>query len=121
LDEFKKAPKPRKMHPVVEGGITNREADVARWAVEGLSNREIARKLRLAEHTVKNYLSKIFDKLGVSNRVELTLSSLRQEQAAQKEAVMPIALGIARPGAPTNVVTRVIEADIRPGTTSLAL
>ena len=121
LDEFKKAPKPRKMDLVVEGGITNREADVARWAVEGLSNREIARKLRLAEHTVKNYLSKIFDKLGVSNRVELTLSSLRQEQAAQKEAVMPIALGIARPGAPTNVVTREIEADIRPGTTSLAL
>jgi DNA-binding NarL/FixJ family response regulator len=37
---------------------------------------EIAGKLGLAEHTVKNYLFKIFDKLGVSNRVELVLSAL---------------------------------------------
>jgi TPR repeat protein len=36
-----------------------------------LSNREIAGQLKLSEHTVKNYLFRIFDKLGVSNRAEL--------------------------------------------------
>jgi two-component system nitrate/nitrite response regulator NarL len=103
LEEFKKVPKPRKMDPLVEGRLTKREADVARWAVEGLSNREIAQKLSLAEHTVKNYLFKIFDKLGVSNRVELTLSCLRQEQAAQKEAVVHLPLGITQFSAPNNM------------------
>jgi two-component system, NarL family, nitrate/nitrite response regulator NarL len=106
LDEFKKAPKPRKMDPLVELRLTKREADVARWAVEGLSNREIARKLGLAEHTVKNYLFKIFDKLGVSNRVELVLSCLRQEEAAQKEAVVHLALGITQFAAPNKTATR---------------
>ena len=82
--------------------MTKREADVARWAVEGLSNREIARKLGLVEHTVKNYLSRIFDKLGVSNRVELTLSCLRHEEAAHEEGVVHLSLGTAQLGSPTD-------------------
>jgi hypothetical protein len=40
---------------------------------EGLGNREIAKILDLSEHTIKNYLFHIFDKLGISNRVELVL------------------------------------------------
>jgi DNA-binding NarL/FixJ family response regulator len=40
---------------------------------EGLQNREIAKELKLSEHTIKNYLFHIFDKLGVSSRVELVL------------------------------------------------
>ncbi|HMK22353.1 MAG TPA: LuxR C-terminal-related transcriptional regulator [Terriglobales bacterium] len=40
---------------------------------EGLSNRDIARELGLSEHTVKKYLFRIFDKLGISTRVELVL------------------------------------------------
>jgi predicted transcriptional regulator len=38
-----------------------------------MTNREIATHLGLSGHTVKNYLFKIFDKLGISNRVELAL------------------------------------------------
>jgi DNA-binding NarL/FixJ family response regulator len=87
LDEFTRVPKPLKMDPAVERRMTKREADVARFAAEGLSNREIGRKLGLTEHTVKNYLFRIFEKLGVSNRVELVLSCLRHEQAAQEEPV----------------------------------
>jgi DNA-binding NarL/FixJ family response regulator len=87
LDEFTRVPKPLKMDPAVERRMTKREADVARFAAEGLSNREIGRKRGLTEHTVKNYLFRIFEKLGVSNRVELVLSCLRQEQAAQEEPV----------------------------------
>jgi hypothetical protein len=41
-----------------------------------LSNRDIARQLNLSEHTVKNYVFHIFDKPGVSNRVELVLYAL---------------------------------------------
>jgi two-component system nitrate/nitrite response regulator NarL len=94
LDEFRRDPKPLKMDPAVERRMTKREGDVARLAVEGLSNREIAFKLGLTEHTVKNYLFRIFDKLGVSNRVELVLSCLRQEQAAHEETVVSLALHI---------------------------
>jgi hypothetical protein len=43
---------------------------------EGLTNREIAHRLKLTEHTVKNYLFRIFDKLGVSSRVEVVLYAL---------------------------------------------
>jgi two-component system nitrate/nitrite response regulator NarL len=88
LDEFTRAPKQRKVDPTVENRMTKREADVVRLAVEGLSNREIARELGLTEHTVKNYLFRVFDKLGVSNRVELVLSCLRQEEAAREEAAV---------------------------------
>ena len=51
--------------------LTRRESTVAELAVQGLSNRQIAQQLGLSEHTVKNYLFRIFDKLKVANRIEL--------------------------------------------------
>jgi DNA-binding NarL/FixJ family response regulator len=53
--------------------LSKRERDVVQCVSEGLSNREIAHRLTLTEHTVKNYLFRIFDKLGVSSRVEVVL------------------------------------------------
>ncbi|MFZ0738895.1 MAG: response regulator transcription factor [Candidatus Acidiferrales bacterium] len=53
--------------------LSRREEEVMRLVAEGLGNREIAELLNLSEHTVKNYLFHIFDKLGISNRVELVL------------------------------------------------
>jgi DNA-binding NarL/FixJ family response regulator len=53
--------------------LTRREESVVRLVVQGRPNREIATELKLSEHTIKNYLFRIFDKLGVSNRVELAL------------------------------------------------
>jgi DNA-binding NarL/FixJ family response regulator len=53
--------------------LTPREKSVIRLVMLGMVNREIANDLHLSEHTVKNYLFRIFDKLGVSNRVELAL------------------------------------------------
>ena len=55
------------------GLLSRREQEVVRCVAEGLSNREIAQRLGLTEHTVKNYLFRIFDKLGVSKRVEVVL------------------------------------------------
>jgi len=57
--------------------LSKREQDVVRCVAEGMSNREIASRLRLTEHTVKNYLFRIFDKLGVSSRVEVVLYAFR--------------------------------------------
>ena len=51
--------------------LSKRELDVIRGVAEGRTNREIATHLKLSEHTVKNYLFHVFEKLGVSNRTEL--------------------------------------------------
>jgi DNA-binding NarL/FixJ family response regulator len=53
--------------------LTRREEEVVSLLADGLQNREIARELNLSEHTIKNYLFHIFDKLGVSSRVEVVL------------------------------------------------
>jgi hypothetical protein len=45
---------------------------------DGLSNREIAQEMRLSENTVKNYVYRIFNKLGVSNRVEVVMYAASQ-------------------------------------------
>lgn len=51
--------------------LSPRELQVAEHAAQGESNKQIAERLRLSEHTVKNYLLHVFEKLGVSNRFEL--------------------------------------------------
>lgn len=55
--------------------LSRREREVADLVAEGLSNHEISKHLGLSEHTVKNYLFHIFEKLGMSSRVELVLYS----------------------------------------------
>jgi DNA-binding NarL/FixJ family response regulator len=59
--------------------LTKQEKGVVRLVAEGLKNREIARQLNLSENTVRNYMFRIFDKLGTSNRVELELYAVRQQ------------------------------------------
>jgi two-component system nitrate/nitrite response regulator NarL len=61
--------------------LSKREQDVVRCVADGLSNREIARRLNLTEHTVKNYLFRVFDKLEVSSRVEVVLYAFRLAQS----------------------------------------
>ena len=53
--------------------LTRREEDVVRLVADGLKNREIAQRLKVKEHSIRNYIYRIFEKLGVSNRIELTL------------------------------------------------
>jgi DNA-binding NarL/FixJ family response regulator len=59
--------------------LTPREAEVVQLLTDGLSTREISQKLSLSEHTIRNYLSAIYDKLGVSSRVELALYAVHRE------------------------------------------
>ena len=53
--------------------LTRREEEVVRLVADGMKNVEIAHALDVAEHSIRNYLCRIFDKLGVSSRVELIL------------------------------------------------
>jgi DNA-binding NarL/FixJ family response regulator len=57
-------------------GLTRREVEVVRLIVDGCSNRDIASRFGLSEETVKRHLSNIFDKVGVSTRLELALFAL---------------------------------------------
>src|SRR5271157_4039036 len=63
--------------------LSKREMEIVRGVAQGLTNREIAQRLRLSPHTIKNWLFRIFDKLGVSNRVELLLMTMSQDRHAQ--------------------------------------
>src|SRR5437868_189841 len=56
--------------------LSKREMEVVRCLAEGLTNREIAERLGLSPHTVKNYLFRVFEKTGVSNRLELLFMTL---------------------------------------------
>ena len=56
--------------------LSKREEEVVALVADGLTNRQISEQLKLSEHTVKNYLFKVFEKLGISTRVELVLYAL---------------------------------------------
>ena len=60
--------------------LSGRELEVVQLAVKGYINREIADRMKLSEHTVKNYMFRAFDKLGVSNRVEMLFYVLSQSR-----------------------------------------
>jgi DNA-binding NarL/FixJ family response regulator len=67
--------------------LSKQEAKIVRLVADGRTNREIASHLELSEHTVKNYLFKIFDKLGISNRVELVLYAMSQADQSNAEVL----------------------------------
>jgi DNA-binding NarL/FixJ family response regulator len=71
LEAFKCIPAPNVLFANEGPELTVRELQVVQCASKGMTNKAIASELRLSEHTVKNYLFRAFDKLGVSNRVEL--------------------------------------------------
>jgi len=63
-------------------GLTHREVEVIALVTEGCSNREIASRMNITEDTVKRHLTNIFDKVGMSTRLELALFSLKNNLAA---------------------------------------
>jgi DNA-binding NarL/FixJ family response regulator len=56
--------------------LTPRERQVVAAVLDGLTNKDIARRFTLSEDTIKHHLSSIFDKVGVSNRLELALAAI---------------------------------------------
>lgn len=71
LEAFKSIPAPNVLSACDSPVLTMRELQVVQFAAKGKTNKTIASELRLSEHTVKNYLFRAFEKLGVSSRVEL--------------------------------------------------
>lgn len=71
--------------------LSKREEQVLHFLADGMSNRELAAALKLSEHTVKNHLFRIFDKLGVSNRMEAVLYAISQREQRNAGGLLPIA------------------------------
>src|ERR1035437_8735438 len=65
--------------------LTKRQSQVVHWISEGLPNREISLKLGISEHTVSNYLFRIFNKLGVSNRLDLARYAIKQRHDSESQ------------------------------------
>ncbi len=66
--------------------LTSREEEILHFFAEGLSNRDIATTLNLSEHTIKNHLFHIFDRLGVSSRMEAVVYSFNHGEVPKRPA-----------------------------------
>ncbi len=73
LDAVKSIPAPNLLAPMKSLPLSARELQTVLCAATGKTNKSIATELGLSEHTVKNYMFRAFEKLGVSSRVELLL------------------------------------------------
>jgi two-component system, NarL family, response regulator LiaR len=72
LQEMRSVPAPKLAHP-----LTEREFDVLRLLVEGLSNNEIASRLYISPNTVKSHMRGLMSKLAVSDRVQVAVKALK--------------------------------------------
>jgi DNA-binding NarL/FixJ family response regulator len=73
--------------------LTKREQQVLHLLAEGLSNQQLAAELKLSEHTVKNHLFRIYDKLGVSSRTEAVLYSITPRRTLPQSPALKIVPG----------------------------
>jgi len=71
--------------PRNEFGLTAREIEIVGAVVAAYANKEIAQRFQISEKTVKHHLTNIFDKLGVSNRLELALLAVHHRLVSPKD------------------------------------
>lgn len=76
LEALSIAPAVRPLQSPGMNQLSARELEVINCLAEGMTNLEIAQRLKLSKHTIKNYMFRIFNKLGVSSRVELLFYAL---------------------------------------------
>lgn len=85
MDLISEVPALRVLNSSGSSLLTPREEQVVALVAEGLGNREIARELNLSAHTVKKYLYRVFEKLGISTRVELVLYAVNNGDPRNSE------------------------------------
>jgi two-component system nitrate/nitrite response regulator NarL len=87
--------------------LSPRELQVAEFAAQGESNKQIADRLGLSEHTVKNYLFHVFEKVGVSNRLELLFLLFKECNGQTSDRVgMPL---VTKGGHPIDTYLKAAE------------
>jgi len=87
VDALSSSPSLRVINAKKEGLLTSREEQVVKLVAEGIGNRGIGQSLGIKENSVKKALQRIYDKLGVSNRIELTMYVLTHRGAEISESV----------------------------------
>jgi len=88
VDTLMQSPAPNVNRKKTAQSLSKREEEIARLVAAGLSNSEVSDSLGLSKHTVKNYLFRIFEKLGVSTRIELVLYILSWHQTRNEKEVV---------------------------------
>jgi DNA-binding NarL/FixJ family response regulator len=83
LDALSEIPTLRVVNSNGRSLLTPREEQVVALVADGLTNRGVAEELGLSEHTIKKYLLRIFDKVGISSRVELYAVSHGENRPAE--------------------------------------
>ena len=106
VDALSSASSTRVINVKGEGMLTPREEQIVNLVAEGICNREIAQQLGIKENTVKKSLLRTYDKLGVSNRVELVLYALTHR--GSQKAVPPVP---KRPSASTPINLECLDSD----------
>jgi len=91
--------------------LSARERQVIQHLAAGMTNREIADTLNLSPHTVKNYLFRIFDKLGVSSRTELLYLTMNNSQVQPVPGESPTFSAIIKAAEAGDVSAQLILAE----------
>jgi DNA-binding NarL/FixJ family response regulator len=76
--------------------LSDREMEIVQPVVQGFQNKEIGKELCISENTVKNHLHNIYDKLGVSDRLELMLYAIHHHLIDKPEATLALTLSSSR-------------------------
>lgn len=87
LEAFRRSPVVRVMNVKGKNLLTPRQQELVELVAEGMGNREVAQCLHVTENTVKKSMLRIFDKVGVSNRVELVLAALAFKDSQSERVV----------------------------------
>jgi two-component system nitrate/nitrite response regulator NarL len=89
LIDVLRGPRTSASNTATQFGLTGRELEIVKAVVLGMGNKEISETLGISQFTVKHYLTRIFDKLLVNNRVELVLFATRQGLAGDAASAVP--------------------------------
>jgi DNA-binding NarL/FixJ family response regulator len=81
--------------------LTPKESAIVSCVTQGMKNKEIAHRVGTTEQVVKNYLRKVYDKLGVADRLELALYCLNNRVVEGQTSVAPNEQPLQKEGAPT--------------------